>query len=407
MGRLIFKTLLYATPSLLLFFFLFGLYLYSHEQLTASEAANLQNRNPDVVCSNRYRFNAFEFKKERVRQVRPKALILGSSRAMEFRPVSFKQQPAYNAGGTIQDLSHLIVFSEEMEKSGVQPEWIFLVVDWWWFSPSLDQKLPDQADLIPSRDRARILSYARQEKVRTYLKFLSVSHLMVEDIFKNGDQFISFWRNGTPCGVKKPIGLWSLLQGAGFRADGSYFYGRRTDDCVNEENYTEKTDFRTQMQDQKKAGELRFQNESGSCQFCRRQFLHWLDSQQQAGRHFALLIPPLPESVREVILSSNGPAYLVSTLNWLADVAESRHLLFYDALLRDPLITEEGYLDVSHPTETTNARLLLEFAEKEAPFADFIDRPLLVKVLRSAPSHFDLGLVTPASPEPLTANSVP
>ncbi|TAK07034.1 hypothetical protein EPO44_04625 [bacterium] len=320
--------------------------------------------------------------------VKPHILILGSSRAMQIRPALFQYQPVYNASGVVGNLSELILFSEKMAENQVHPKVVFLVVDWWWFAPSNGLHPLQEERLVVPKDKQKVDSEIAFENGKPHVRFLTLSRRMLDDMVRNRQLLAEFLSHRAPCGTEKPVGLSAYVQGSGFRADGSYFYGKRADGCVNSEDYAERHDFRKEISEQK--NEIRWQPRNGVCSLCRRQFVYWLDMQRTAGSEVVIFIPPVPPVVRDYLFKDRDMGYLQSTLFWLKEIASQSESLFYDAMWEHPEGESQAYLDPVHPSETTIAKSLLSFARAERKFAQVLHMPVLEKALVASDSRFSL-----------------
>lgn len=145
----------------------------------------------------------FRYKSLQFEEKKPKVLVLGSSRVMEFRAEMFgvRSNEFFNAGGLIQDLSDLQTLAEGLKDP---PEIIILGIDFWWFNGNK----PLANGLALGRAREAALDW--QEHVRVLRKFKSS---------KARKPAWAAWRARS-----EDIGIEARTAGVGFRGDGSMRY---------------------------------------------------------------------------------------------------------------------------------------------------------------------------------------
>jgi hypothetical protein len=135
-ARLALKVLFFFSPLFLLIGLVELVLWRAGETWTIERVIETQRRNPSALFMRgildqgfyRYKFLRFE-------ALRPKVLVLGSSRVMEFRREMFGERGKdfFNAGGLIQDLSDLHAFAENLSPA-TAPEVVILGLDLWWFN---------------------------------------------------------------------------------------------------------------------------------------------------------------------------------------------------------------------------------------------------------------------------------
>jgi hypothetical protein len=136
---------------------------------------------------------------------RPKILVLGSSRVMEFRKEMFGERgdQFYNAGGMIHDLGDLKAFIDNLQPD-TTPEVVILGLDLWWFNPS---RLTGEGFSKGTKEDAAL---DWQEHVRAWRKYKS----------KRG------WKPTVRAlsAKNQNVGIESRNEHVGFRYDGSMQY---------------------------------------------------------------------------------------------------------------------------------------------------------------------------------------
>jgi hypothetical protein len=200
------KVLLFFSPLLVLVA-LFEIVLWrTGETWTIKHVIEEQHRNPNalflrgILDQGFYRYKLLQFEAQR-----PKVLVLGSSRVMEFRREMFgvRSNEFFNAGGMIQDLSDLHQFAEKLTTANA-PEVIILGLDLWWFNGNK----PLLQGLNSGLTRDAALDW--QEHARAFRRFKSS---------KSRSPALKALRANSG-----NIGIEARASGVGFRPDGSMQY---------------------------------------------------------------------------------------------------------------------------------------------------------------------------------------
>src|SRR5574340_762986 len=161
-----------------------------------------QQRDPGVLFLRGSMGQAFQpYKLLAVQSRRPRVLVLGSSRVMEFRAEMFGADSFYNAGGMIQGVDDLHAFVRQVGRDRL-PRVILLGVDLWWFNSNLHVAPSDMLS-DPARSWAAHLNAIRK-------------------IAKAPDAWPALLSAALP--PRRYIGLQASRSGSGFRADGSFSY---------------------------------------------------------------------------------------------------------------------------------------------------------------------------------------
>ncbi len=201
--RFALKTLLFFSPLLLLIAAVETILWRTGETWTIKHVIDAQHQDPHalfmrgILDQGFYRFKFLQFE-----TLRPKILVLGSSRVMEFRAEMFgvRSNDFFNAGGMIQDLSDLDQFAEKLTMANA-PEVVILGLDLWWFNGNK----PLLAGLNNGVSRDAALDW--QEHARAFRRFKSS---------KGRSPAFSALR------VRNDnIGIEARAAGVGFRGDGS------------------------------------------------------------------------------------------------------------------------------------------------------------------------------------------
>ena len=164
--------------------------------------------------------------------LKPDILVLGSSRAMQFKSYMFHDSlKFYNAGGSINKIRHLNLFISKIQEEHL-PKQIVLSIDPWWFNESWDDLKTKQADIDLDKQINPIKVVLKSWK--SIFFDMKDSKIKIHKLFDN----------------KNNIGLSAKMKNAGFQNDGSYNYGfvdygvnleqRSTDDILDCENFDDR-----------------------------------------------------------------------------------------------------------------------------------------------------------------------
>jgi hypothetical protein len=150
----------------------------------------------------------FRYKYLQILRQRPRILVLGSSRVMQFRAEMFgRQGPSfYNAGGIIHSIDDLASFLDHLPQDAT-PQTVILGVDFWWLNANAKREANDSFATGVDEDGADkwqghvnvVSSYVRNPA--------SLRALLVHTLARRHDP--------------DAIGLQATLHRQGFRYDGS------------------------------------------------------------------------------------------------------------------------------------------------------------------------------------------
>lgn len=192
-----------------------GVASWAGELTPLTEVARQQVRAP-LLYGRAYRDNYFAFKLVSVRERRPEVLVVGSSRTMEFREGLVNRRPSmfYNAGGSSQSLPEVRRFVD-MVSATTKPKIMILGLDQWWFNPRHSRG--------PSA--VRVQEQIDEESAVASARVLNVGRFVVRDlVFGKIPPHALLMRRDPVYGIRA-LGMSAIVNGNGFRNDGSYQYG--------------------------------------------------------------------------------------------------------------------------------------------------------------------------------------
>lgn len=214
--RFFLKLLVFIMPISLYLFSTTSVLLYTGEIKPLPEIVQLQSGSAPVLYGRAYRDNYYSFKLVAAQTRQPEILALGSSRVMQFRSAFFNRHPSafYNAGGAAQSIYEAAQYVNMLGEH-TRLRVLIIALDEPWFNARnsgdpTTQRLSQQVDEenMPALDQA-----------------LSVSPTLVSDFIKGKISLERVLSRTEPVHGAAAYGLNAIMNGNGFRDDGSYQYG--------------------------------------------------------------------------------------------------------------------------------------------------------------------------------------
>ena len=192
-----------------------GVALWAGELTPLAEVARRQVESP-LLYGRAYRDNYFAFKLLSVRERRPELLVVGSSRSMQLRSGLATRNAAafYNAGGASQSLAEMSRFVE-LVLPEAPPKVLILGLDQWWFNPKHSRG--------PSA--RRVTDQVDEETAVASARALNMGRFVVRDLLLGKIPPGALWRRRDPVHGVEAMGMNAIVNGNGFRNDGSWQYG--------------------------------------------------------------------------------------------------------------------------------------------------------------------------------------
>lgn len=205
----------------------------SGEVATINNVVKLQSlRKDEITFGQAYSYQPKYYKLKMAKTLNSDILVLGSSRAMQFKSYMFHDSLSfYNAGGAINKIRHLNLFISKVPKKDL-PKQIILSIDPWWFNEKWDNLKTNQADYDFDKqiNPIKIILNSWQN----VLNDLWLSKIDIRELFENDNK----------------IGISAKMKNTGFQNDGSYNYGyidfemdlvQRSDDDIKDcENFSDR-----------------------------------------------------------------------------------------------------------------------------------------------------------------------
>ncbi|MBT1709578.1 hypothetical protein KK062_15150 [Fulvivirgaceae bacterium PWU5] len=202
MKSFIFKTLLYALPIALFLLVPYAVLEISGELDDFSK----ESLAPGEILGLAYSDQARDYKLQQILHRKPEVLALGTSRIMQVREFFFQSNVRFfNGGGVIANIGDLACLSDEFKRNDYHPAFILLSLDQNFFNANWD-------------DMRRPCHYNRTRRATEL--FTSSLKKVYTDLY---DHKIDL---GKVFHTPGHVGLNAIMNGNGFRYDGSYRYGK-------------------------------------------------------------------------------------------------------------------------------------------------------------------------------------
>lgn len=213
--KFIWRMIAFLTPLLLVIAGIELLLWRVGETWPLERVIRYQEKNPRSFYSRAViDQGTFRYKYLQILRRHPRILVLGSSRVMQFRAEMFGRDASsfYNAGGMIHSIDDLNNFLDRLPQDA-SPRIMILGLDYWWLNANAKNEENDAFDVGVEEEgtyswqgHANLLStYVRQPR--------SLAPLITHSVGKKYDP--------------NAIGLHALLEGVGFRPDGSKRFALR------------------------------------------------------------------------------------------------------------------------------------------------------------------------------------
>jgi hypothetical protein len=213
--RFFFRILLYLAPLLVYLTGATGAAAYAGEFLPLRQVVALQAGAAPVLYGRAYRDNYFAYKLLAAQLRKPEVLSIGSSRMLAFRSMFFNKKSSafFNAAHAAQSIYAVHDFVRALDRSEL-PSVLIIALDHPWFNASSHYAVRPQTS-----------SAMNDERWPDSIHMMSVSQNIVADMAKGAVKVDKLLTRAEPVHGIQAIGLNAIMNGMGFRNDGSYQYG--------------------------------------------------------------------------------------------------------------------------------------------------------------------------------------
>jgi hypothetical protein len=199
---------IFATPYLIIGSLLFLSLQYTGEFLPVRYVAWLQSKGVPFLYLPATSDHNFRLKVEAAKAIRPEVLVIGPSRANQFRSAMFKPMSFYNAGNSVYVLRDYQRMLEEM--GAPLPRVVVFSLDFYFFNDEWDA---GRGGYVSYDDVGAWGSAEHRTMLSQYVKFVKRNPLLLLPF--RTDPY-----SGVPA-----LGFQAAQRGKGFRIDGSIQYG--------------------------------------------------------------------------------------------------------------------------------------------------------------------------------------
>jgi hypothetical protein len=344
------KLSLFALPFVLLLGFPVFVLSVSGELLPISAVLALNNNSPDFRYGLAYSNADKYYKISEVRRRKPAVLALGTSRIMQLRSEFFSQpQQFYNAGGGLTRLEQFRVF---LEQAGYAPSLLIVSLDQNFFNDNWKaEKYEDYPARLTADERAGLGT------------ILMGWRGLYRD-YRSGKFRLADFRAVPQC-----LGVSACAQRKGFRADGSYDYGIKLSEDLEERlaEAFERIGTRTEMFEKgEQVSPTRLAELQRLLAYCRAQNIHVVG-----------FLPPYAHAVYSKMQTLSDYRYLSQIAEQVKPAFDQFQFTFADySDLAWLGASDEEALDGFHGDERAYRRILLRLAEQNERLAQYVAKPV-------------------------------
>ena len=352
------KLCLFLIPIAAIFIFPIIIFIVGREYYSAEHAAETQMIRPETLFGLAYTDENKSYKEALIAKLDPEILVLGTSRSGQFRSDLFKKENHFgNASNAVTSISEMKQFIEHLPNSSTKI--IMLGLDQEMFFKDIPK--PDQNGIFDRFKNLFVASWKSPYEDYYYGKF-SLSELQKQSVETTS------------------IGLNALVNGRGFRSDGSFRDGKKLDETLAPQ---------VAIDIGKEVSEI--QNNRGSFLYGEQMRQKDLDDLasilelcKKRGIYAIGFLPPYPKAFYDEYARvddiyrqqiSNLPAAI-------SDIFSQYHFGFFDfsdiGIVQAP---DSEFSDIRHGTDKIYLRMTIYMAEKNKMLKQYVDILKLKKIL--------------------------
>lgn len=335
----------------------------SGEFLSAKEIFEAQNisRKSKIIYGSAIFNNFMELKLYAFEKKKPKVIVFGSSRALEFRE-SFFSQSFYNMGYIVGSIREALFITPLMLEKH-RPEMILMSVDFWWFNNRHSER---DYELSFKQDK-NVIDLAH---LILPFKWLKEGKILPKQLFKLPSE--------------PHIGVNGKLKKTGIDQDGSYYY---TDTITGQNSEFKDIKFARTLSDVQ-SGNNRFEHLSKASDLHFKKFLTLIEDLKAKKIKIVLFLPPLAPSVVEEMKKFN-----YTYIQDLKNKFSAHGLTVYDFTNPREIFPETSdceFIDGFHGGDVFYARILNYIQSKEQDLEPYINKQYLADTIKH---HSGLAMI--------------
>lgn len=371
MTRFFFKLVLFLLPVGLIFAFPVAVFLLGREEYSTNMAVQMQSAHPDIVLGKAYTDTdntGIFYKTELVREKDPEIITMGSSRTMEFRKEFFAQPESFVGA------SFSAAYAEQFEGfiRDLPPRVRVIVL-------GLDHRI-FRSDYVPLAPNGA-MTVGKIISDFFVFDWRWIYYDYVRGRFSFSDLLQRNMNSGN-------IGLSALIDGNGYRGDGSYSYQKKLTDPARKELLAAEIQYHLDA----------LKNDRSSFEYSAEISISALKALDRAlaaadERDITVIgfLPPYSHSLYLEMLSKDDE-YRDSVFELpkeLRAVFDTFGFQLYD-FSDDTVLggSKDEYIDPDHPTDKLDLRLLMYMAQREAVLRSYVDIKKAQDLLQNTPGDF-------------------
>lgn len=331
------------------FFFLVShVVLLKAGEIDIDRVIQKQSVDSSVLFSSGINQNAFSYKVKRMHEANHEVIVVGSSRAMQFRQEFFNVR-FLNMGGTVSHVANLEQLSKEFQTLGYKPALILLLIDPWWFNAH-----------YPAAKHSHLSA--------EYPNFINFDLILnATKAFKRGNWLLGM-RNSNN------LGIHSILTGEGFSVDGSYHYtstitSAKTSADVLFSNTLNRI----------KNGNQRFEKAKYADEAIVKRACDAIRLIEASGSQLVIVAPPFAKKVWSE-MKDGGYEYIQDAYSQLESCT---NISVHDYSSPDSLSGSNDceFVDGFHGGDTTAARMLIDISQQDSKLNKNVDEAFVGKFI--------------------------
>lgn len=371
MKRFLIKTSLFLLPILAFFSVPFLVLKMTGENY--SQIDNIIERKQKYLIG--YAYNEANYKYLKSKEVKSRetqtVVALGSSRALQFREDMFTV-PFYNAGYTITSVSDFVPFMESNLEEKM-PEQLLVILDQWMFNKNWD----DLSSSGKKKWQASFNSSATSSTILNSWKDLLAGKYGIGILFSKE-------KKG---GVRK-IGLNAVVNGKGFRSDGSMDYGAQIEKLVNKDSSALDFNF-SDTYARIQSGTQRFEHGDeihDKSLSVLNEFLTYCKSKQVK---VVAILPPFADKVNQRMKETGKYGYLDSIYLKCKPIFDENNFELWDLTNLGTYGSDDGeVVDGFHGGEVTYLRMLIYMLENGSSLKNYANDDKLKNDLNNKKNNY-------------------
>jgi len=362
------KLIIFLIPIGLIFIFPILVFFLSREYYPISEVVANQAKKPDIVYGASYSFLDRSYKKSLMVSRQPEVIALGSSRIMQLRQEFFIEPNKFtNAGGGALGLDEMVKFIQELP-SDHRVKLIILDLDQEVFKP-LSFVVQNEAEKPNG-----ILKWLSTDWKRVYLDYF-YGKFSLKQLFQRSM-------------ATENIGLNSLINGNGFRADGSYQYGKMLSNPNHQSNLVTELSIVSSAIERDRGSFLYGDKISPTAISSLNDILKLATERNIDVVGF---LPPYPNQFYQQIARVDDvyQKNMTSLPKEIDHVFSQYHFNFYDfSDIKILGASDQEFVDPQHGTDKLFLRLAIYMAERDPLLSKYFDLERLNKTLRETKGDY-------------------